>query len=146
MSSLNKLKKNAINQRYKNMTPEQVQNAINIALEQQKKDLYKLFNEKLEKLEEQHNNQVKSYSDCVMDTIIVELLYEIANQMNYWELNTKIEEDKHTKKAIKKRIQEIYSNTMESIQSYLTMKSNEKARNKFQRKKKKIEKEFKIKF
>ena len=66
--------------------------------------------------------------------------------MNYWNLKNDTEEENYIKDSAKIRIQEIYSNTMKSIENYTEMKTDEQARKTFEKKKKKIEKEFKIKF
>jgi len=150
MSKLGKLRKNAenfaINDVYKNMTPEQYQKAVRYAVDKTKNDLIKEFEIKYTKLQNKFTNDLKGMTGNIIDTISVELLYELANQMGYWELKEETEEEKYIKESVKYRIQEIYTNTMDSIKKYGKMKRESQAVRTFEKKKSKIEKEFDIKF
>jgi hypothetical protein len=150
MSKLGKLRKNAenfaINDVYKNMTPEQYRNAVKYAVEKTKNDLIKEFEIKYTKLQNKFTNDLKGMTGNIIDTISVELLYELANQMGYWELKEETEEEKYIKESVKYRIQEIYTNTIDSIKKYGKMKRGSQAVRTFEKKKSKIEKEFDIKF
>lgn len=131
---------------YKRMTPEQYKMGINNAIEKTKQELSKQYQVKYQKLEEDYQRILNYNTTSVIDTISVELLYEIAEQMNYWEMPNETEEDKYIKESARYRIQEIYTNTMESIKKYANMKREGQARRTFEKKKKKVEKEFDIKF
>lgn len=150
MSKLGKIRKNAenfmIQDVYKNMTPEQYQKAVKFAVEKTKNDLIKEFEIKYTKLQNKFTNDLKGMTGNIIDTISVELLYELANQMGYWNLKEDTEEEKYIKESVKYRIQEIYTNTMDSIKKYGNMKRESQAVRTFDKKKKKIEKEFNIKF
>jgi hypothetical protein len=150
MSKYGKLRKNAenfaIQDVYRNMTPEQYQKAVNFAVDKTRNDLIREFEIKYNKMQTKCSEYVKSMTGSIIDTISVELLYELANQMGYWNLKDDTEEEKYIKESVKYRIQEIYTNTMDSIKKYGNMKRESQALRTFDKKKKKIEKEFDIKF
>ena len=150
MSKYGKLRKNAenfaIQDVYRNMTPEQYQKAVIFAVDKTRNDLIREFEIKYNKMQTKCSEYVKSMTGSIIDTISVELLYELANQMGYWNLKDDTEEEKYIKESVKYRIQEIYTNTMDSIKKYGNMKRESQALRTFDKKKKKIEKEFDIKF
>ena len=82
----------------------------------------------------------------VVDVIAVEFLYELAAQMNYWDLKGNTDEDNYIKESIKFRVREIFTNTMDKIQNYGESKYKKLAHKEFEKKKKKIKKEFEIIF
>lgn len=150
MSSLGKMRKNAdkfaLNNVYSKMNPQQISNAIQLALDRQRADLVGEFNKDFKKLENEYNQNLKYNMDCVLNTISVELLYELADQMGYWDLKDETEEDKYIKESVQFRIQEIYINTMDKIEKYSKMKNEKQANRAFKSKREKVEKEFNIKF
>lgn len=105
-----------------------------------------MFNSEFTKLENEYNRSLKINFSNVIDIISVELLYELANQMNYWNLKGDTDEDNYVKESIKFRIQEIFENTMGSVQRYADMKYEKMANKEFENKKKKLKREFGIKF
>lgn len=131
---------------YSKMTPQQIQGAIQTALNAQRKEMINQFNNEFEKMENHYNRSLQINFTNVIDIISVELLYELADQMNYWNLKGETEEDQYVKESIKFRVQEIFENTMNKIQGYADMKYEKTASKEFEDKKKKIQKEFGIKF
>ena len=144
MSSLNKLKKNAMNQMYKNMTPQQIKDAIQIALDTQRKELIKEFNERLATLEKKYNNGLDYTASSITELISVEFIYELANQFEFWDLEVNDEDDKYRKESARYRIRETYENAMKSIKVYTDIKLSKKAHKIYKDKKKRITQEFEI--
>lgn len=144
MSSLSKLKKNAenykINQFYQNMTPEQYQEGIRIAIQKTTNDLTKQYNENLERLKEEANRNISQSATLAIDTISVELLYELGRQLGCFEENAEYLEEKIDK------VRDIYINTMEAINKYTKYKKGNQARKDFEKKKRKVQKMFKVQF
>lgn len=144
MSSLSKLKKNVenykINQFYQNMTPEQYQEGIRIAIQKTTDDLTKQYNENLERLKEEANRNISQSATLAIDTISVELLYELGRQLGCFEENAEYLEEKIDK------VRDIYINTMEAINKYTKYKKGNQARKDFEKKKRKVEKMFKVEF
>lgn len=151
MSSLQrKIRKNQenyiITEMYKNMTPEQYKEGIDNAKMRTKIEVTNHFKNEYKKLKEDYQRKLNYNYSLALETLSVELLYEIANQMNFWNLEEETEDDKYIKDSARIRIQEIYNNTMQSIDKYASMKLDKDARKKFDKRKKQVEKEFKIKF
>lgn len=151
MSKYSKIAKNAenfmINQMYTNMNPTQIKNAINLAVDTERKRLLAEYQKILDKTVKEYNEKIKENTCQAIDTISVELLYELANQLGYWDMKEETDEEKYIKDSAKFRIQEIYQNTMDSIVKYSKMKKNSnQATREFKKKYNKIEKEFNIKF
>lgn len=144
-NQLKKIQKNAadftLKQFYQNMTPEQYQKGIQVAIERTKKELTAEFEKKYKKLVNEFNYNLKDSIGVAIDTISVELLYELAIQMNAFD-----EEDEEIRNQIVDKVQEIYENTMNSIKKYSSYKNDRQASREFEKRKNKIEKYFKLKF
>ena len=144
MSSLSKLKKNAenykINQFYQNMTPEQYQEGIRIAIQKTTDDLTRQYNENLERLKAEANRNISQSATLAIDTISVELLYELGRQLGCFEENAEYLEEKIDK------VRDIYINTMEAINKYTKYKKGNQARKDFEKKKRIVQKMFKVEF
>lgn len=144
MSSLGKLRKNAqkynMQEIYNNMTPEDYKNGIKIAVENAVKNLAIEYDKNINKLKREYENNLKYSTIYAIDTLSVELLYELANQLGCFEENPDFLEDKIY------RVKEIYENTMNSIKGYVDFKTDEEAQKEFAIKKKKVEVMFDIKF
>ena len=144
MSSLSKLKKNAenykINQFYQNMTPEQYQEGIRIAIQKTTDDLTRQYNENLERLKEEANRNISQSATLAIDTISVELLYELGRQLGCFEENPEYLDQKID------TVQRIYENTMNAINKYTRYKKGNQARKDFEKKKHKVQKMFKVEF
>lgn len=144
MSSLSKLRKNAenykINQFYQNMTPEQYQEGIRIAIQKTTDDLTRKYNANLERLKEEANRNISQSATLAIDTISVELLYELGNQLGCFEENPEYLDQKI------ETVQRIYENTMNAISKYTKYKKGNQARKDFEKKKHKVQKMFNVKF
>ena len=126
---------------YKNMSPEDYQYGIESAIKKTEESLAKQYNDKYQKLTESFKSELKDGIKMAIDTISVELLYELANQMDVF-----TEEDEYLLNQKIDKVQEIYINTMETIKKYNNYKNNNQAHREFERKKKKVEKLFSIEF
>ena len=150
MSKYSKIAENAekfmINQMYASMNPAQIKEAINLAVNTERKRILEEYQKIMDKTVKECNEKINGNTRQAIDTISVELLYELANQLGYWDMKEDTEEEKYIKDSAKFRIQEIYQNTMDSIIKYSKMKKNNQAIREFKKKYKKIEKEFDIKF
>ena len=134
---------------YSKMTPQEISNAIQIAVKKAREEDFKRYNENLKKISEQVADENYNIMKTTIDTITVELLYELAEQMDYFKLKDikeKSEDEQYALDSIKVKLQEIFGNTMDHIKKYGTYKSDKQANKNFQKKKKIIEKEFKIEF
>lgn len=144
MSSLSKLKKNAENYRmnevYKNMTSEQYREGVRRAVKIATDDMAREYENTLRKVEEKANSRVADGVRFAIDTISVELLYELGNQLGCFEENAEYLDEKIDK------VQDIYKNTMSAIEGYTKYKKSGQASRNFEKKKKKVEKMFSIKF
>ena len=144
MSSLSKLKKNAENYRldniYKNMTPEQYRTGVRRAVEIATKDMANEYDKTLKKMQEKSDMRVAESVRYAMDTISVELLYELGNQLGCFEENAEYLDQKIDK------VQDIFKNTMSAIEKYTTYKKTGQAKKEFEEKQRKVEKMFNIKF
>ena len=144
-SSYKKLEKRAqeykIKEFYKNMSPEDYQYGIESAIKKTEESLARQYNDKYQKLTESFKLELRDGIKMAIDTISVELLYELANQMDVF-----TEEDEYLLNQKIDKVQEIYINTMETIKKYNNYKNNNQAHREFERKKKKVEKLFSIEF
>ena len=144
MGNLRKLRKNTekykINSIYDKMTPEDYKNGIHIAVEEARKDLAMEFNKKYKKLVDNFNKELNLSVISAINTISVELLYELAVQMNAFD-----ESDEERLNSIKYRVQEMYENIMNAIKKYANYKNDRQASKKFEEKRKKVEKLFDVK-
>ena len=144
MSSLGKLRKNVqnynINQLYSNMTPEDYKNGVRMAVNETIKDLNISYQENINKLKKEYEENLKYSTIYAIDTLSVELLYELAKQLGCFDKEPEFLEDKIY------RVKEIYQNTMDSIKKYANYKTDNQAIKEYEKKKKKVEKMFEIKF
>jgi len=144
-SSYKKLEKRAqeykIKEFYKNMSPKDYQYGIESAIKKTEENLARQYNDKYQKLTESFKLELRDGIKMAIDTISVELLYELANQMDVF-----TEEDEYLLNQKIDKVQEIYINTMETIKKYNNYKNNNQAHREFERKKKKVEKLFSIEF
>ena len=144
MSSLSNLRKNVENYRlneiYKNMTPEQYREGIRLAVKNATEALAKEYDKNLAKLQDEANISITAGIRTAIDTLSVELLYELGTQLGCFEENAEYLEEK------KEKVQDIYKNTMAAIEKYTTYKKEEQAKKDFDKKKRKVEKMFNIKF
>jgi hypothetical protein len=144
MSSIvRQIKKNSeqfqLSEMYKIMTPEQYQKGIQIAIERTRKDLTEEFQRKYDKLVNEFNYNLKDGMGMAIDTISIELLYELAVQMNAFD-----EEDEEIRSQIIEKVQEIYENTMKAIEKYSKYKNDKQAQKEYTKRKNKVLKFFKL--
>lgn len=76
----------------------------------------------------------------IIDTMQTEFIYELASQMNYWNIA-----DKYTKDSAKYRIEEINKNIFKTIDGYSKMRDDKQVQKVFKYKKNKIKNEFNLK-
>ena len=76
----------------------------------------------------------------IIDTMQTEFIYELASQMNYWNIA-----DKYTKDSAKYRIEEINKNIFKTIDGYSKMRDDKQVQKVFKYKKSKIKNEFNLK-
>ena len=144
-NQLKKIQKNAadftLRQFYQNMTPEQYQKGIEHAVNLTKQELSKDFEYKYKKLCNRFNEEMHIQAGQIIDTISIELIYELANQMHAFE-----ETDEEIKTQIIAKVQEIYENTMNQIKNYASYTQDDRASKEFKKKKQKVLKMFHLKF
>lgn len=140
MSSLGKIKKNADKYRMeefcRQMTPEQYRQALKTAVKAATENLAIEYDRRLIALEKAKDDELSA----IINVISVELLYEIACQMDCFVENPEYLDQKREK------IQEMFENTMNSIQSYISCKQSGVSLKQFHEKREKIEKTLNIKF
>lgn len=135
-SPLRKIQKNS--ETFKNsqmfgITYEEYSKRMQIVKRQCEED----YNNKLMRMASEYDRQLAINTESSINTISVELLYELATQMGCFEKNPEYLDEKIDK------VQEIYENTMESIKKYNKYKRPSKE---FAKRKNKVEKLFKIIF
>ena len=145
MSSISRqIRKNAeefeLRKFYNQMTPEQYQQGIKIAINRTRKEMIEEFQKKYDKLLNECNYNLKEGMGIAIDTISIELLYELGVQMNAFD-----EEDPEIRAQIIDKVQEIYENTMKAIEKYSKYKNDKQAKKEYQKRKNKVLKFFKIK-
>ena len=124
---------------YSKMTPEQYQKGIQTAIERTKNEVTAEFRKKFESLVNEFDKEVKANSECAIDTISIELLYELAVQMNAFN-----EEDPEIREQIIEKVKEIYKNTMKAVRRYASYKNGNQASREFKKRKDKVLKFFKL--
>ena len=140
MSSLGKIRKNVDRYRMEQfcnqMTPEQYKQALKTAVKAATENLALEYDRRLIALEKVKDDELSA----IINVISVELLYEIAVQMDCFAENPEYLDQKREK------IQEMFENTMNSIQSYISCKQSGVSLKQFHEKREKIEKTLNIKF
>ena len=144
MSSIaRQIRKNAIEfnlkEFYSHMTPEQYQKGIQIAVERTKEDLKAEFKKKFDSLYKEFEEDCKKNAECAIDTISIELLYELAVQMNAFD-----EEDPEIREQIIIKVKEIYKNTMDAVKRYSNYKNDNQAQREYRKRKNNVLKFFKL--
>lgn len=140
MSSLGKFKKNVEKYRLeefcRQMTPEQYRQALKTAVKNATENLAYEYDRRLIALEKAKDDELSA----IINVISVELLYEIAIQMDCFVENPEYLDQKREK------IQEMFENAMNSIQSYISYKKTGVSLKEYHEKKKKLEKTINLKF
>ena len=139
MSSYSKIAKNAekyrLEQFCNQMTPEQYKQTLKTAVKAATENLALEYDRQLAKIEQEKENKICS----LIHVINVEILYEIASQMDCFVKNPEILDQKREK------ILEIYENSRKAIMGYIENKYPEKSLKEFCNKKNQLEKLLKIK-
>ena len=143
-SPLKKIQKNAkqfeMKQFYANMTPEQYQAGIKNAVKIATEKLAKEYDSQLEHLAREYNQKLSAGIHLAIDTLSVEMIYELGNRLECYKENP---ENLDQKIDV---VQGIYEAAMNAIEKYTTYKRNGYAHKKFEQKKKLVEKTFGIEF
>lgn len=141
-NKLSKIQNNAkqfeLNDFYKNMTPEQYREGVRTAVKKAVDDLGKEYDVLMEKMRQEYNRCIAESTMIAMDTLSVELLYELGNVLECYKKEPEYLEQKID------IVQNIYEAAMNSIKKYASYKNDNQAQKVFQKKKKTIEKVFGI--
>lgn len=105
--------------------------------EAHQKEINKIITEYEELL---HYNMVN-----IIDTMQTEFIYELASQMNYWNMKDDTDWHKFTKDSAKYRIEEIYKNVFKNIDGYSKMRDDKQVQKVYKFKKSKLNSEFNFK-
>lgn len=139
-----KLKRNAeefeMEQIYKNMTPDLYRQSVNLAIKKAEERVANMYEKEMIKLAKQYNNAIQEGTLMAMDTLAVEILYELGNMLECY-----IEEPEFLEQKIE-IIQKLYETAMNSIKDYASpkYKNDKQAQKTFAKKKKTIKKLFNI--
>lgn len=143
MSSISrKIQKNVdnfmVDQYYKNMTPAMYKEGIENAIKVTEERLTKEYNANLKHLTDQYNRGIREATLVGMDTLAVEMIYELGNVLECY-----VDEPEYLDQKID-IVQNIYETAMNSIGDYATdkYKNDAQAQKAFQKKKKTITKIF----
>lgn len=145
MSNLSrKIQKNAdnfiIDQYYKNMTPDMYKEGIQNAIKMTEDRLVKRYDTELERIARQYKRDVQERTLVAMDTLAVEMIYELGNVLECY-----VDEPEYLDQKID-IVQGIYEKAMTSIGDYATdkYKNDAQAQKAFEKKKKTIQKVFRM--
>lgn len=143
MSNLSrKIRKNAenfaINECYKNMTPEMYKEGVNRAIRITEERLIKEYNAEIDRMRNYYVNTIQESTLLAMDTLAVEMIYELGNVLECYK-----EEPEYLDQKVE-IVQNIYETAMQSIQDYASKKykTDKHAQKTFEKKKKTIQKIF----
>lgn len=144
-STWKKIQKNAENfavkEYYKNMTPEMYQDGIQRAIKATKEKCLTEYQTELSSITKQYNESIQHSTLMAMDTLTVEILYELGNMLECYK-----DEPEHLNQKID-IIQKLYETAMTSIGNYADRKiykTDKQAQKAFAKKKKTIQKIFGI--
>ena len=139
-SKFGKIQKNAqqfeLDNFYRNMTPEQYKQGIRTAVKAAIDELAKEYDVQIEKMREECNASIRESTIIAMDTISIEILYELGNILECY-----VDEPDHLDQKID-IVQNLYEKAMTSIKEYAGTKyKNSNQAHKVFMKKKKIVKD-----
>lgn len=142
-SPLKKMQKNAkkfeMNEIYRNMTPEQYKEGISRAVKNAVTELSLEYDKNFKKLQAEYNRSIQEGVMIAMDTLSVEILYELGRILDCY-----VDEPEFLDQKIDV-VQNLYQTAMDSIKDYATKyKTDNQAQRVFEKKKKTIEKIFHI--
>lgn len=114
------------------------------------------YEERIRQLNEAHQKEINKiitdYEELlhynmvnIIDTMQTEFIYELASQMNYWNMKDDTDWHKFTKDSAKYRIEEIYRNVFKNIDGYSKMRDDKQVQKVYKFKKSKLNSEFNLK-
>lgn len=112
--------------------------------EKEKQDIITEYENKIKKMEDEHKEILNYNMKNIIDTMQTEFIYELASQMNYWNMKEDTEWHKYTKQSAKYRIEEIFHNIFKTIDNYSKMSSDKQVQKIYKIKKNKILNEFNL--
>lgn len=130
----------AVKKFYENMTPQMYQEGIQNAIKMTEDRLTKEFNAELQRMGKEYNKAIQEGTLIAMDTLAVEMIYELGNILECYK-----EEPEYLDQKID-IVQGIYETAMQSIEDYASpkYKNDKQAQKEFERKKKTIQKVFRM--
>ena len=143
-SSFRKIQRNAeqykIDQFYKTMTPEDYKKGIELAIKKTEEKLEREYNAELTRMGNEYNRAIHENTLIAMDTLAVEILYELGNVLECYKDDPEYLDQKID------IVQNIYETAMNSIADYASDKYNNdmQAQKVFEKKKKTVKKIFGI--
>ena len=120
-----------------NENPKKFEKLLEDAIYEARKEIKAEYDERLKKIEKEYKDILKINKSQNMEIIQTEFIYEIANQMDYWNMK-----DEYYKQSAKYRIAEIYRNVYNSVDNYTKISNDKDLQKIFKDKKNKINKEF----
>ena len=143
-SPYRKIQKNAqkfeLDNIYKNMTPEQYKQGIRTAVKNAVEDIGKEYDVQMEKMRQEYNRSLHESVIIAMDTLSVELLYELGNILECYKKDPEYLDQKID------IVQNLYETAMNSIKDYAgtKYKNDNQAQRVFAKKRKIVKNVFGI--
>lgn len=141
-SPYKKIQKNAqqfeMDKIYQNMTPEQYRMGIRRVAAHAAEEVSKEYERQMEKMKEEYNRTIRDGISMAMDTVSIEIIYELGKVLNCYD-----DEPTYLDQKID-IVQNLYSTVMENIKKYAAYKNDHQAQKAYEKKKKVVEKVFKI--
>ena len=141
-NQLRKIRKNAedfmLDRFYNNMTPEDYKKGIQTAIKITEDKLSKEYNEQLAYMRDKCNQSIREGVMHAMDTLTVEIIYELGKQMECY-----VDEPEYLDQKVDV-VHNLYETAMKSIEDYVSpkYKNANQARKTFEKKKKIVQKYF----
>lgn len=141
-SPFRKIQKNAedfeIKNYFQRMTPQMYQEGIQMAIKKTEETLLNEYNLELKKMSERYNKSLREATLIAMDTLAVEMVYELGNILNCYD-----KEPEYLDQKIDV-IHGIYETAMNSIEDYAShkYKNDKQVQRVFAKKKKIVQKLF----
>lgn len=130
----------AIKKYYESMTPEMYQEGIQRAIKMTEERLTKEYNAELMRMGNEFNHKLQEGTLLAMDTLATEMIYELGNVLECYK-----DEPEYLDQKID-IVQGIYETAMQSIEDYASSKykNDAQAHKAFEKKKKTIQKIFRM--
>ena len=143
-SKFSKIQKNAhkfeMDNIYRNMTPDQYREGVRIAVRNAVNDLSREYDIQMESMRDEYNRSIRESVMIAMDTLSVEILYELGNILECYK-----KEPEYLDQKID-IVQNLYETAMNSIKDYAgsKYKNDNQAQRVFAKKKKTVKDVFGI--